>query len=107
MSRDPPQRRGAARETALPLTPRRQFAGGHKAQVTARKKGGVSACGYCKRAVDVRLQTLAGWPETALRVRRSLAGAEQLPGGVWLTTEPRSGREPKESPSRACQKDNA
>ncbi|MHC9358462.1 DinI-like family protein [Enterobacter ludwigii] len=37
MSRDPPQRRGAARETALPLTPRRQFAGGHKAQVNVSK----------------------------------------------------------------------
>ncbi|RAP73164.1 MULTISPECIES: hypothetical protein [Enterobacterales] len=105
MSRDPPQRRGAARETALPLTPRRQFAGVHKAQVTARKKGGVSACGYCTPAVDVRLQTLAGWPETALRVRRSLPHLFAV-SGVWLDDWTRSGREPKESPCRARQKDN-
>ncbi|MGM8843363.1 hypothetical protein ACS6O4_23430 [Enterobacter hormaechei subsp. steigerwaltii] len=39
MSRVPPQRRGAARETAVPLTPRRQYAGGHKAQATARQGG--------------------------------------------------------------------
>ena len=100
MSRDPPQRRSAARETALPLTPRRQFAGGHKAQVTARKKGGVSACGYCRPAVDVRLQTLAGWPETALRVRRSLPHPFAV-SGVWLDDRTRSGREPKESPDFA------
>ena len=37
MSRDPPQRRGAARETALRLTARRQFAGVQQAQATARK----------------------------------------------------------------------
>jgi len=37
MSRDPPQRRGAARETALRLTARRQFAGVQQAQATARQ----------------------------------------------------------------------
>ena len=40
MSRDPPQRRSAARETALPLTARRPlvFTGVQGAQATARKR---------------------------------------------------------------------
>jgi hypothetical protein len=43
MSRDPPQRRGAARETALPLTARRPlfFAGMQGAQAR-RDRGGAS-----------------------------------------------------------------
>ncbi|ELE9461307.1 hypothetical protein RBV54_005057, partial [Salmonella enterica] len=47
MSRGAPQRRGAARETALRLTARRQFAGVRKAQDTARR-GGASVYGCCK-----------------------------------------------------------
>lgn len=39
MSRDPPQRRGAARETALRLTARRSLARVQKAQATARQGG--------------------------------------------------------------------
>ena len=39
MSRDPPQRRGAARETAVPLTARRSLAGVQGAQGTARQGG--------------------------------------------------------------------
>ena len=39
MSRDPPQRRGAARETAVPLTARRSLAVVQGAQGTARQGG--------------------------------------------------------------------
>ncbi|EAN3448703.1 hypothetical protein A7S34_22235 [Salmonella enterica] len=51
-SRDPPQRRGAARETALRLTARRQFAGMRKAQATARQ-GRRDRNGRSKPAFDV------------------------------------------------------
>ena len=51
-SRGPPQRRGAARETALRLTARRQFAGVQKAQATARQ-GRRDRNGRSKPAVDI------------------------------------------------------
>ncbi|MBM5557717.1 hypothetical protein ELP33_24165 [Klebsiella quasipneumoniae] len=64
-----------------------------KAQVTARL-GRRIRNGCCKPAVDVRHQTLAGRPETAWRVRRSLPRPFAV-SGVWLDDRTRSGREPK------------
>ncbi|MCS0533755.1 hypothetical protein NXZ62_29150, partial [Klebsiella grimontii] len=57
-----------------------------------------------KPAVDVRHQTLAGRPETAWRVRRSLPHPFAV-SGVWLDDRTRSGREPKVSPGLASQKE--
>ncbi|HDS3500273.1 hypothetical protein [Enterobacter cloacae] len=62
MSRVPPQRRGAARETAVPLTPRRQCAGVHKAQVTARQ-GGAAGTAAASQPLTLR----QGWTPAARR----------------------------------------
>lgn len=53
MSRDPPQRRGAARETAVPLTARRSLAGVQGAQGTARQ-GGASGTEAASRLLMLR-----------------------------------------------------
>ena len=53
MSRDPPQRRGAARETAVPLTARRSLAGVQGAQATARQ-GGASGTEAASRLLMLR-----------------------------------------------------
>ncbi|EIJ8479575.1 hypothetical protein L4L00_001080 [Salmonella enterica] len=73
MSRVPPQRRGAARETAVPLTPRRQYAGGHKAQATARQGG---AAGTAAAS-----QPLASWDGSPSGRRRFTGSVHDSPPG--------------------------
>ncbi|EHZ9530627.1 hypothetical protein K6X84_002403 [Salmonella enterica] len=75
-SRDPPQRRGAASETALRLTARRQFAGMRKAQATARQ-GRRDRNGRSKPAVDVATAGMeTRCPEGAGQRQRSWLGAK-------------------------------
>ncbi|QXD01348.1 hypothetical protein MKleb_5847 (plasmid) [Klebsiella sp. PL-2018] len=85
-SRNPPQRRRArARNGVAPYTPAAVgFAGVFRAQATARL-GRRIRNGCCKPALDLSHQTLAS-ARNRLRVRRSLAGAQQLPLAEWGST---------------------
>ncbi|EGK1810179.1 hypothetical protein ACFLI8_004466 [Salmonella enterica] len=92
-SRGPPQRRGAARETALRLTARRQFAGVRKAQATARQ-GRRDRNGRSKPAVDV---ATLGWKPAAPKGpgRDSAAGSVRS-----MTARFPSGKSPGVSKNR-------
>jgi hypothetical protein len=80
MSRDPPQRRGAARETAVPLSPGGHWPGCRCAQRTARRR---LRNGGCKPAVDVASwdgsptgRRQPGWLRSRRTARTDTAGPE-------------------------------
>ena len=75
MSRDPPQRRGAARETAVPLTARRSLAGVQGAQGTARQ-GGASGTEAVSLPLTLRHGMETRCPEGAGQRQRSWLGAK-------------------------------
>ena len=85
MSRNPPQRRSAASETALRLTARRHFAGVQKAQATARQ-GRRDRNGRSKPAVDVATE---GWKPAAPEG----PGRDSAAGSVRSMTAPVPARE--------------
>ncbi len=81
MSRDPPQRRGAARETAVPLTARRSLAGVQGAQGTARQGGasGTEAASLpltLRHGMEARQAETAGWLRSRQPARTPTAGPE-------------------------------
>ena len=75
MSRDPPQRRGAARETAVPLTARRSLAGVQGAQGTARQ-GGASGTEAASLPLTLRHGMETRCPGGAGQRQRSWLGAK-------------------------------
>ncbi|ENN1386772.1 hypothetical protein ABSV71_004631, partial [Salmonella enterica subsp. enterica serovar Typhimurium] len=80
MSRNPPQRRDAARETALRLTARQPYRRGAKAQETARQ-GRRDRNGRSKPAVDV---ATVGWKPAAPKG----PGRDSAAGSVRSMTVP-------------------